>query len=227
MTAARAATAAVSARSRRSPRRTGKNPAPEASAISPSVNPPSGPVQTTTSSPPCPFIASSRGRAARSWGISLSPAGAPRPINEPKSTGRSTTGSRHRPHCFMAASATADQRSTLADVAITLSVRNGTILATPSSVAFSMTISKRPGFLRRAAAIVTDTGSSCLRGWRPSILHRTSCREIAVMTASYAQPAPSTATMRSPGAARKTRTRCRCSSPTSVSSAPLTRTGST
>src|SRR5215207_8731797 len=134
---------AVSPRSRYGPSRARASPASRASRTSPSLHPPSGPTKRLAGSPATP---SRRGSPEAL--CSRTPPSPTRRTASRKSTGSSTAGTHSLSDWRAAASATRRQRPNFPSRGLTTprSVRSGTMLVTPTSVAFSTTRSMRPPF---------------------------------------------------------------------------------
>src|SRR5215218_7474659 len=125
---------AVSLRSRYGPSRARASPASRASRTSPSLHPPSGPTKRLAGSPEAL--------------CSRTPPSPTRRTASRKSTGSSTAGTHSLSDWRAAASATRRQRPNFPSRGLTTprSVKSGTMLVTPTSVAFSTTRSMRPPF---------------------------------------------------------------------------------
>ena len=117
--------------------------------------------------------------------------------------------------CFNALIKIFSQRSAFSVLRSLRSVQTGWILRTPYSMAFSKSHSKRSVLLVGA---MTSVRGHFGAGWVSTNSVETTQRRLSasVRTPSYRWPWPSTRPMRSPSAARNTRTKCLDSSGSKV-----------
>ena len=120
-----------------------------------------------------------------------------------------TTGTRLRPHCSQAATATACQwaiflsaRSPLS-LSTLRSATSGVMLATPSSVAFSTSQSMRSLAVMPASRCTARGASRSVAWWAPTCTS-TSLRPIFSTVASNSPPSPLKSVSASPGCRRST-----------------------
>ncbi len=131
--AARAASGAVSARSTRGPSVVGAKPCCTARASSAALRPPSGPERNHTGGPPRPRPAAGGAclRAATAAGAGglqgLQAAAGGRAPSRAKSTASCTTGTRLRPHCSQAATATACQWASFLSAALAFELEHAAL----------------------------------------------------------------------------------------------------